>query len=286
MSAREATHGVKVVAAIQRGLERGEIEGPISFDVPGGSERQFHVEEAKVRSYLLNFQHPKGASKAVFFRDVLRIVEEDWRYLQDQILHGVKKATLYRFKPTQFGFAHGAIIPLTGRNGRTVAVVSGWNIKADGVAHFVTAYPDEEETKAWMEEPVTSNESWIVSTELKGDKYFEALHSMADAAGKSAAKGTVPTPMLISGYAPIFAGACGVAWVSLPDARTKFCRWLARNNIGRRSYDPGWHIPARVNSDPPFYDAQSVEPQDRYAKAYAEVLKRNGVACTPQMLLD
>lgn len=278
----ESTHAERVADAIHQALRDGEISQPINFEVVRDVQAEYRFDDKKLYDYLLNTEHEHGKSKAVFFRDILAIERNQWRYLKDQILHGMKNAELYRFKNTQHGFDHGAYISITGLNGKTATIVVGWMFRDDGLAHFITAYPAGNEGR----HEKRANPSWIVPDVLKGAAFWAELHRIADEAGKAAAKGVVPTPMFLEGYPPIFEGVCGFAWVLLPDARSKFCRWLSSHGIGHRHYGGGWDVWVDLDPNPPFYDTQSMEPKYRYARAYADVLNRNGIEAVAQKRLD
>lgn len=61
--------------------------------LPGASGA--HVEERKVREYLLNLAHPSGGSKARFFR-ARGFSPEDWRaFARALVLHGQQNAVVY-----------------------------------------------------------------------------------------------------------------------------------------------------------------------------------------------
>jgi hypothetical protein len=78
--------------------------------------------------------------------------------------------------------------------------------------------------------------------------------------------------MWISGYVePISEGACGSAWIELPDGRSKFSKWLKTNNL-RTDFTKGCIIFAKTQS-------QSLEREQKYCEAFAQVLRLNGIDC-------
>ena len=244
---------------------------------------EFICEKNKVRNYLLNPDHKDGRSKAKFFTEVLGIEREDWRYLSDQIIQGMKDAILFRFEDTSYGLQHRAFLMVTGRNGKFAVLNTGWEIRKGKRARFLTAYPE----KKYAEEEFTPNPDNVVSPLLTGDKRWSAIYDRAHAAGLKAAKATVPTPMIIKGFPTVFEGACGFAWVVVTDARTGMVRWLRKNKIGHKNYGSGYCISASFKVGELVYgDTQSIEPKEAYAKTFAEILKANGVECRVESRLD
>lgn len=246
-------------------------------------QHEFVCKEAKIKSYLLNLEHPNGKSKAKFFLEYLGIEQEDWRYLADQICGGMETAVLYRVSNNPYGVTHGAYIEINGRNGRTALIETGWIIEGDKSASFVTAYPYSGELETKPNAPPEN----IAPMHLEGDNRWADIYKRAQLAGDAAAKACIPTPMTLVDYEPIFAGQCGFAWITVHDARKGMARWLKKNGIGHNNYRSGWDISA--NPVPPegaSWDFQSIEPKTAYAKAFARVLEANGVHCVVESRLD
>jgi hypothetical protein len=74
-------------------------------------------------------------------------------------------------------------------------------------------------------------------------------------------------------------GMCGFAWLTLPDGRAPFARWLRLNKIGYRGHPRGWTIMASIQT-------QSLEREQKYIEAFAQVLKLNGFECTTHWRYD
>ncbi len=244
---------------------------------------EFLCEEEKIKNYLLNRNHVEGGAKANFFEDVLGIQQEDWRYLSDQIIQGMKDAVLFRVKNTQHGMSHGAFLMITGRNGRSAVIQTGWQIKKGESARLITAYPE----KDYVNEKFSPNPDNVVSPTLKGDDRWSSIFSRAHKAGLEAAKNVVPTPLIVSGYSPIFEGDCGSAWIVVPDARKGMARWLRKNDIGYQGYRTGQYVYPDLKSDELVHGGlQSVETEKAYAKAFADVLVANGIKCKIESRFD
>ena len=280
------THKQRVARALLEYFDSNPDVTNIEFSADTNKDSiEFFCEEGKIKNYLLNKNHKKGGAKAKFFVDVLDIEQEDWRYLADQIVQGMKNSELYRVKNTGHGISHGALIKITGRNGRSVIIETGWEIKKGERARLVTAYPRENvENKELF---LNSNRTNVVLPSLKGNDRWSSIFRIAHEAGQEAARNCIPIPLIIEGYSPIFDGECGSAWVSISDARTGMARWLKKNKIGHNDYRSGWRINPKLNGRDFEYGAtQSIEIEKAYAKAFADVLMTNGVKCKVESRLD
>lgn len=111
---------------------------------------------------------------------------------------------------------------------------------------------------------------------------YSALFAKADAAGKAAANGCQPTPMIV-GTAKGFSneidfrqptyfvadGVCGFAWVSFA-GNTAWGRWAKKAKLARSGYPKGLQI---WISD----YGQSMQLKEAYARAFAAVLQDAGI---------
>lgn len=278
------SHSHKLAIALLDYLHENPDIGEVTFSVGKDSERLgFHCDENKVKNYLLNPEHPDGASKAKFFTESLGIQRDDWKYLADQISGAMSKSVIFRVRNSQFGISHGAFIEILGRNNRTAIIQTGWMVKAGEPPRLVTAYPHSEPVAGDLEAPLQN----IASPELNGDDRWADIYRRAHESGEKAVYLCIPTPMTLSESAPIFEGLCGFAWVTVLDARQGMAKWLKDNGIGRKSYKSGWDVPAcpspikGINGD-----SQSIEPKQAYAEAFAKVLVDNGVECIVGSRLD
>jgi hypothetical protein len=123
---------------------------------------------------------------------------------------------------------------------------------------------------------------------------FSDIHNEAVNAGLEAGEAHKPVPMIVGSPSTLFgndidpnkpvyhvdSGVCGFAWVKIRPARGKFVTWLKSNNIGRRDdYAGGYRIPC-------FEFGQSLEKKERYASAYARVLKTHGINAHSDSRMD
>lgn len=113
----------------------------------------------------------------------------------------------------------------------------------------------------------------------------EALYTTAHNAGMEAGMNHSPVPMMVGTAKSLFdnsideskpvyrvnSGVCGFAWVSIRPARGKLVNWLKKNGIGRKNnYEGGYQISV-------FEFGQSMEQKEAYARAFAKVLRENGI---------
>jgi hypothetical protein len=149
-------------------------------------------------------------------------------------------------------------MPVLGLNGRVAKVETNWILKPGLLPQLSTAYPAERDDDA----DVDYERIAIVPPTLSGDAKWEALYAVAHK-GSLAAEKCVPTPMKIVGGEVIMEGACGSAYIRVPDARKGFARWVIRSGRGYNHHRSGASIYARVNS-------QSVDRAAAYAQAFGD----------------
>ncbi len=93
----------------------------------------------KLTTYLLDFNHSSGHSKAKWFKEALGFTQDNSVELAKQIVFDpqkviVKTENIYGIKYSQF-------IAIKGLNGRTIAVQFVWIKNKDGIIRLVTAIP-------------------------------------------------------------------------------------------------------------------------------------------------
>jgi len=121
---------------------------------------------------------------------------------------------------------------------------------------------------------------------------YAAIHREAHSAGMAAGKAAIPTPMTVyeadglsnrpkpggkSWY--VSEGVCGFAWVTIPDGRSSFARWAAKQKLGHKGYPKGFDLWVHQFG-------QSMTRKEAYARAYAKVLRDNGIDAYPRSRMD
>jgi hypothetical protein len=265
------------LAAKAWGLESG---GSFTFDaLPTVAVIESSIPPEKLTHYALDpDRSPETAGKAKFFREVLAITKDDWRYLVTQVHEAIDDATITDLVMKRWdsgkGLSFNAVLAIRGRNGRIANVFTNWIMRQGEKPQLVTIRPEGNE--------IAENEAIdppIVSTRLAGNDRWQRLYELADEAGCKARDDAVPTPMFILGFGGIDEGECGYAYVHVPDARRNFARWLIRSGKAYRGYNGGaTKMAPRIT--------QSVDRAYAYAKAFARVLEYNGIDCTIEQQLD
>ncbi|RUO73879.1 hypothetical protein CWI80_00480 [Pseudidiomarina sediminum] len=278
----QLTHNQKLAHALLE-FAKNNPNAIISFDTSITSAKQFVWDNAKFTRYLLNLEHEEGGPKAKFFIEILGIESNDWQYLADQISSSLKHGLIVSVELSGYGIKHTVFSQITGRNGKTVIIRSVWQMNPDGSARFITAYPEKSEKQSDYRSPPQH----ICPPYLIGKERWEYIYNQAHKAGEEAALECVPVPMRLCGHSTIFEGVCGFAWVTIPDIRKGFAKWLKDKHIGVKSYKGGWRVDADpVPSDDVTWDLQSLEPKRAYARAFANVLRKNEIACEVHERID
>ena len=107
-----------------------------------GAERAV-VDPAKVRDYLLSFEHPVGRSKARFFA-ALGFSRAAWPELRSALLGLGREGNAEPGPASPFGQKYVVRGTIQGPTGRTATIVTAWIVLAgEDMPRFVTAYPAE-----------------------------------------------------------------------------------------------------------------------------------------------
>lgn len=268
----------RVMSRLAMGLDV-KTKGPIRFEalaVEGMFEA--NVPPPKLTEYALNPSHPDGAGKAKFFNDVLAIGVNDWRFLMAQLHEGLALAELTDLTIKQwhggYGVSFNAALPIIGKNGRRANVLTNWIMEPEQEPRLSTIRPAERDNREGV-----GVDHLMLAEHLVGDERCSALYQLARDAGMTAHDAAVPTPQFIRGFGGHEDGACGFAWVNLPDGRTAFAKWLSKAGHAYRGYPKGVQISC-PNA------GQSVDRAKAYAQAFAKVLQYNGVQCVVESRLD
>jgi len=128
-------------------------------------------------------------------------------------------------------------------------------------------------------------------------KDWRSIYQQAHTAGQVAADAAIPTPMLVGTAVglsdtidtskPVYivrGGLCGFAYIIVRPATGGFVRWMREQQIGYKHYYGGWSVPARPLTPPDL--SQSVEIKEKYAHAFANVLREHGINCSVETMLD
>jgi hypothetical protein len=99
------------------------------------------IDPAKLRDYLLDPNHPRGATKARFFQS-LGYSRLAWRRLDADLRRAHSSQIVQLERLTEYGRKFRMVARITGPNGRSAVVVSIWIVRTgESVPRFVTAFP-------------------------------------------------------------------------------------------------------------------------------------------------
>lgn len=122
-----------------KGLYHGAA-GPISN--PG----DVRYSKKKYEGYLLNLNHPIGASKAKFIHDVLGYSQSDGKLFHQKIVKAIQDKKPNKTEITPFGIKHIYHTKVEGKNGKSISanvVVVIQKDKGRRTFKIVTIYPDK-----------------------------------------------------------------------------------------------------------------------------------------------
>ncbi len=92
------------------------------------------IPQEKLTGYALNLDHPKGADKAVAFRDVLGYTKENAPALAAALRDGLGQWKARPRPATRYGQPYEVKMILTGANGRQATAKTGWLVEEAGTA--------------------------------------------------------------------------------------------------------------------------------------------------------
>ena len=265
----------KVMSALTQSRSLHDVDRPFEWDLlqlPDAPE-EINVQAKKLTDYLLNPENKDNRGKAKFFEQHLAITPKDWTYLHGQIVDGLGNVSYEDVRLDDYGVRFTANLPVTGQNGATATIETGWIVRHGERAFFVTAFPAKK--NAVLESQAIPPS--VVSGNLEGDARWQTIYILAMQAARKAMEECVPKPLVVESQV-YMEGDCGGAFVVIEDGRTSFVRWLRKNGLGRRYYQRGYSISAEQIG-------QSAESAKAYADAFARVLRRNGIKCRSEIYL-
>jgi hypothetical protein len=264
----------KVMSALGKSRSLRTIERSFEWNLsqlPDAAD-EIMVQAEKLMNYLLD-PEKDGGGKARFFERRLAITRKDWVYLHGQLIDGLGNLSFEDIRLDMHGVRFNAYFPVTGLNGKTATIKTGWIIRPDERASFVTAFPAEEDSDLESQ----ASPPLIVSDDLEGDARWQAVYVLAEQTARKEMEECVPKPLVVESQV-YMEGDCGGAFVVIEDGRTSFARWLRKKGLGHSHHSRGYSIAAeRIG--------QSVESAKAYADALARVLRRNGVECRAEVYL-
>ena len=106
------------------------------------------IAPEKLRDYLLNVEHRRGASKAKLLLS-MGYRKEDWQQLESDLRLEHLTAEVTETEQSAYGEQYAIVSDLTGPNGRTVSFRTIWQIDIGAPApRLITMYPEESDVPA------------------------------------------------------------------------------------------------------------------------------------------
>ena len=116
--------------------------------VPVNSLGDVRYSKKKTMGYLLNPNHPIGASKAKFMKEILGYSQEDAKLFHKNVVSAIIVKTPTKSEQTKYGIKHTYNTILQGKNGKSISAKVVVVIQKDNkrtTYKIVTVYPDKKE---------------------------------------------------------------------------------------------------------------------------------------------
>jgi len=157
MCSKGAVAATLLVVAVSKGDSGGfsgtngnpqtELDIGTGGDKPRSGNTQYNGK--KMEEYLLNPNHPKGGSKAIFLKDVLGYGSGDGKLLHGRILSAVASAEPTTIVSTEYGVKYHYEIKLPSKEGGKTAnvVVVLQRDNSKDKYRIITLYPGKKSQK-------------------------------------------------------------------------------------------------------------------------------------------
>ena len=114
---------------VENGKGKGYDGGKYNVNGSLPNVSKAYINPNKLTGYALNTEHPQGSNKAKVFESALGFNQSNADDLMEQIYSNVSKYEAVIGAIDQYGQRFTVDIPITGPNGNTVNVRTGWIIK-------------------------------------------------------------------------------------------------------------------------------------------------------------
>jgi len=99
------------------------------------------VPREKIADYLLSDSHPRGSTKAVFFKR-FGFTAEKWHVLAEALIEHVSSYDAVFVGATEYGLCYNVVGELRTPSGRSPVVLSAWFYDTGSwVPRFISAFP-------------------------------------------------------------------------------------------------------------------------------------------------
>ncbi len=131
-----------------KGLNFGRTSGAKETKKPVTIQSAVRYSKKKMEGYLLNSEHPKGAAKAKFMKEVLGYDKSDSHLFHKNVVSSIMGKSPIKTEQTKFGTKHTFKTKLISKNGSSVTANVVVVIQKDNgriTYKIVTVYPDKKE---------------------------------------------------------------------------------------------------------------------------------------------
>ena len=102
---------------------------------------QAFLPREKIADYLLSDSHPRGRTKAAFFKR-FGFTQENWQLLAKALTEHAANYDAVLVDPTEFGLCYDIYDELTTPSGRTPTILSAWVFDTGSeTPRFISAFP-------------------------------------------------------------------------------------------------------------------------------------------------
>ena len=129
-----------------KGLNFGNTNGSIELNQPIKKLSDVRYSKKKTEGYLLNPDHPIGAGKAKFMREVLGYEQSDSHLFHKNVVKSIMGIVPSRTEETPFGLKHTFNTKLISKDGESIAANVVVIIQKDNkrtTYKLITVYPDK-----------------------------------------------------------------------------------------------------------------------------------------------
>ena len=128
--------------ALGKALESASQNGNTTSEGAAAADAAAKTAESityTLETYLLNPEHPRGSTMAVWYQKALGFTKQNMGGLAKQLIFDAK--TAIETGTNQYGTKYNQVISITGANGKAIDIIVVWIKLPDGTIKLVTTVP-------------------------------------------------------------------------------------------------------------------------------------------------